>query len=204
VYKRQIVGGELVRSAFILSVLAWILMLAYIAFRFELDYAVGMIVALVHDVLMVLAVFSIFRLEVNTELVSVILAIIGYSADDTIVIFDRIRENINAWTKPHISHKDYRFLVNDSLRTVAQRSLYNTVTTLIPIVFLLALGSGAIFTFNFAMLVGLISGAYSSIFIAAQFWYFMRINKKNVSKKKVVKARRKEDLDEMTIIGIND
>ncbi|HAO60639.1 MAG: preprotein translocase subunit SecD [Firmicutes bacterium GWF2_51_9] len=199
-----IVGGELVRSAFILSVLAWILMLAYIAFRFELDYAVGMIVALVHDVLIVLAVFSIFRLEVNTELVSVILAIIGYSADDTIVIFDRIRENINAWTKPHISHKDYRNLVNDSLRTVAQRSLYNTITTLIPILFLLALGSGAIFTFNFAMLVGLISGAYSSIFIAAQFWYFMRINKKNPTKNKVVKARRKEDLDEMTIIGIND
>ncbi|TFG81675.1 MAG: protein translocase subunit SecF, partial [Erysipelotrichales bacterium] len=199
-----IVGGELVKTAVILSFLAWILMLAYIAFRFELDYAVGMIVALVHDVLIVMAVFSIFRLEVNTEFVSVILAIIGYSCDDTIVIFDRIRENMNNWRKPRITHDDYRMIVNESLGAVAQRSLYNTVTTLIPIVFLLVMGSSAIFTFNFAMFIGLVSGAYSSIFIAAQLWYYIRIHKKDKPMKKVKKSRHREELDEMTIIGVND
>lgn len=199
-----IVGGELVKTAVILSFLAWLLMLAYITFRFELDYAVGMIVALVHDVLITMAVFSIFRLEVNTEFVSVILAIIGYSCDDTIVIFDRIRENINGWRKPRITHADYRMIVNESLGAVAQRSLYNTVTTLIPIVFLLMLGSSAIFTFNFAMLIGLISGAYSSIFIAAQLWYHIRVTKKDQPKKKVRNMRRREELDEMTIMGVND
>lgn len=199
-----IVGKELVRTAVLLSLLAWLLMLAYIAFRFELDYAVGLVVALVHDVLMVLAIFSIFRLEVNTDLISVLLAIIGYSADDTIVIFDRIRENVKGWTKPTITHKDYRNIVNDSLRMVAQRSLYNTATTLIPIICLLAWGSSAIFTFNFAMFVGLISGAYSSIFIAAQLWYFIRIHEKSKVKTKKIKTRRREEIDEMTIFGIND
>ncbi|MGB7595048.1 MAG: protein translocase subunit SecD [Erysipelotrichaceae bacterium] len=198
-----IVGGELVKTATILSFLAWLLMLAYITFRFELDYAVGMVVALVHDVLMVMAVFSIFRFEVNTEFVSVILAIIGYSCDDTIVIFDRIRENVKGWRKPRITAKDYRNIVNESLGAVAQRSLYNTVTTLIPIVFLLMLGSNAIFTFNFAMFIGLISGAYSSIFIAAQLWYFIRIKRKD-KPMKAKKARKSGELEEMTIMGVND
>jgi SecD/SecF fusion protein len=199
-----IVGGELVKTAVGLSFLAWILMLAYITFRFELDYAVGMIVSLIHDVLIVMAVFSIFRLEVNTEFVSVILAVIGYSADDTIVIFDRIRENINGWRKPRITHADYRNIVNESLGAVAQRSIYNTITTLIPIVILLTIGSNAIFTFNFAMFVGLLSGAYSSIFIAAQLWYYIRIHKKDRPMKKSRKSKRREELDEMTIIGLND
>ena len=200
-----VVGKELVRNAVILSALAWLLMLAFIAFRFEFDYAVGCIVALVHDVFIVLAVFSVFRLEVNTSLISVILAIIGYSADDTIVIFDRIRENVRNWKKPQITKKDYRNIVNESLQATAQRSLYNTVTTLIPIVFLLSLGSSAIFTFNFAFLVGLISGAYSSIFIAAQLWYFIRTRSKPKQvKTKVKKLSKKEELEEMVIYGIND
>ena len=199
-----IVGGELVKTAVLLSFLAWILMLAYITFRFELDYAIGMIVSLIHDVLIVMAVFSILRLEVNTEFVSVILAVIGYSADDTIVIFDRIREHINAWRKPRISHVDYRNIVNESLGAVAQRSIYNTITTLIPIVILLTIGSNAIFTFNFAMFVGLMSGAYSSIFIAAQLWYYIRIHKKDKPMKKSRKPRNREELDEMTIMGVND
>ncbi len=200
-----VVGKELVRNAVILSALAWLLMLAFIAFRFEFDYAVGCIVALVHDVFIVLAVFSIFRLEVNTSLISVILAIIGYSADDTIVIFDRIRENVRNWKKPQITKKDYRNIVNESLQATAQRSLYNTVTTLIPIIFLLGMGSSAIFTFNFAFLIGLISGAYSSIFIAAQLWYFMRTRSKPKQlKTKVKKLSKKEEMEEMVIYGIND
>ena len=198
-----VVGNELIRNALILSLLAWVFILLFIAVRFEFDYAFSTILALVHDVLIVFAVFAIFRLEFNVELIAVILAIIGYSVDDSIVIFDRIRENVNALGTKHVSKEAYKKIVNESLQATVQRSMYNTITTLIPIVFLIGLGSRAIFNFNFAMLIGLIAGAYSSIFIAAQFWYWVRINRKP----KVVKAKPKKksnEPEEMVIIGIND
>ncbi len=198
-----VVGHELIRNAMILSLVAWVFIMLFITIRFEFDYAFATILALVHDVLMVFAVFAIFRLEFNVELIAVILAIIGYSVDDSIVIFDRIRENVNAFGTNHISKEAYRKIVNESLQATVQRSLYNTITTLIPIVFLITLGSNAIFNFNFAMLIGLIAGAYSSIFIAAQFWYWVRINRKPKAVK--VKAKKKSnEPEEMTIFGIND
>ena len=198
-----VVGNELIRNALILSLLAWVFILLFITVRFEFDYAFSTILALVHDVLIVFAVFAIFRLEFNVELIAVILAIIGYSVDDSIVIFDRIRENVNALGTKHVSKEAYKKIVNESLQATVQRSMYNTITTLIPIVFLIGLGSRAIFNFNFAMLIGLIAGAYSSIFVAAQFWYWVRINRKP----KVVKAKPKKksnEPEEMVIIGIND
>ena len=197
------IGNELVKNAIIAALLAWILMLVYIRFRFSWDYGWAAVVALLHDVFMVLAIFAIFRFEVNTELIAVILAIIGYSVDDTIVIFDRIRETLKYWGKPSVSKQDYRNIVNNSLRTVAVRSIFNTVTTIIPIAFLLSLGSPAIFIFNLAMFIGLVSGAYSSIFIAAQLWYYMQVHKKP----KVVKAKKfkkKHEIEELTVIGMND
>lgn len=198
-----VVGNELIRNALILSLLAWVFIMLFITIRFEFDYAFATILALVHDVFIVFAVFSILRLEFNIELIAVILAIIGYSVDDSIVIFDRIRENVKAFGSNHISKEAYRKIVNESLQATVQRSLYNTITTLIPIVFLIGLGSQAIFNFNFAMLVGLIAGAYSSIFIAAQFWYWVRVNRKP----RVVKVKPKKksnEPEEMVILGIND
>lgn len=197
-----VVGRELVRNALMLSIIAWVFIMIFITIRFEFDYALATIVALLHDILIVYSIFSIFRLEVTIELIAVILAIIGYSVDDSIVIFDRIRENVKSWSKPHITKQDYRDIVNTSLRATAQRSIYNTLTTLIPVLFLLSLGSNAIFTFNMAMFVGLMAGAYSSIFIAAQLWYYLRVNRKPSQSKKAKKNR--EELEEMTIIGIND
>jgi SecD/SecF fusion protein len=198
-----VVGKELVQNALILSFLAWFFIMLFITIRFEFDYAISTILALVHDVLIVFAIFAIFRLEFNIELIAVILAIIGYSVDDSIVIFDRIRENVKAFGTNHISKEAYRKIVNESLQATVQRSLYNTVTTLIPIVFLISLGSQAIFNFNFAMFVGLMAGAYSSIFIAAQFWYWSRVHRKP----RVVKVKPKKksgDPEEMVILGIND
>ena len=198
-----VVGNELVRNALILSLLAWVFIMLFITIRFEFDYAFATILALIHDVFMVFAVFAILRLEFNIELIAVILAIIGYSVDDSIVIFDRIRENVNAFGSNHISKDAYHKIVNESLQATVQRSLYNTITTLIPIAFLIGLGSQAIFNFNFAMLIGLLSGAYSSIFIAAQFWYWVRINRKP----RVVKVKPKKksnEPEEMVILGIND
>ena len=197
-----VVGRELVKNAIALSLLAWVAMLIYITIRFKWDYAVSCIVALVHDVAIVLAIFAIFRMEINIELISVILAIIGYSINNSIVVFDRVRESVAESRKPKLTNEDYKQIVNDSLDKTLVRSVFSSITTLLPIIALLLMGSGAIVTFNFAMFVGLIAGTFSSIFIAPQMWYAIRTHVKPKEKKK--KKVKKEKLDELTIPGIND
>ncbi len=194
-----IVGRELVRNAVILTVVAWIAMLAYIAFRYEWDYAVSCLVALVHDVLITLAMFVILRLEVNTEVISVLLTIIGYSINNSIVVFDRVRETVaDSKSKP-----DYKKIVNDALDKTLLVSLFSSLTTLLPVIMLLILGSRSIFTFTFAMLTGMIAGTFSSIFVAPRLWCWIRQTYKPKSTKKVKKKAEKESLDEYTIKGIN-
>lgn len=197
------IGQELARSAIIISAIAWIVIMIYISIRFKWDYAVSGLAALVHDVLFLVAVFAIVRFEINTEFIAVILSIIGYSIDDTIVIFDRIRENVNQYTRD-IKKEEYKKIVNDALQQVTMRSLINTFTTILPIFFLLGLGAPEVFVFNFAMLIGLIAGAYSSIFIAAQLWLWIRMKytPKLHKKKKVRKSV--DSVQEMIIPGIND
>ena len=109
-----VVGNELIRNAMILSLLAWVFIMLFITIRFEFDYAFATILALLHDVFIVFAVFSVLRLEFNIELIAVILAIIGYSVDDSIVIFDRIRENVKEFVSKHISKEYYLNIVNES------------------------------------------------------------------------------------------
>ncbi|MBQ1439896.1 MAG: protein translocase subunit SecF, partial [Solobacterium sp.] len=193
-----VVGRELVRNAFILTIVAWIAMLAYIAFRYEWDYAVSCLVALVHDVLITLAMFAILRLEVNTEVISVLLTIIGYSINNSIVVFDRVRETV-AETK---GKPDYARIVNDALDKTLLVSLFSSLTTLLPVIMLLVLGSRSIFTFTFAMLVGMIAGTFSSIFVAPRLWCWIRENYKPKDKPKK-KKENKETLDEYTFKGIN-
>ena len=193
-----VVGRELVRNAFILTIVAWVAMLAYIAFRYEWDYAVSCLVALVHDVLITLAMFAILRLEVNTEVISVLLTIIGYSINNSIVVFDRVRETV-AETK---GKPDYARIVNDALDKTLLVSLFSSLTTLLPVIMLLVLGSRSIFTFTFAMLVGMIAGTFSSIFVAPRLWCWIRENYKPKDKPKK-KKENKETLDEYTFKGIN-
>ena len=193
-----VVGRELVRNAFILTIVAWIAMLAYIAFRYEWDYAVSCLVALVHDVLITLAMFTILRLEVNTEVISVLLTIIGYSINNSIVVFDRVRETVaEIKGKP-----DYKKIVNDALDKTLLVSLFSSLTTLLPVIMLLILGSRSIFTFTFAMLTGMIAGTFSSIFVAPRLWCWIRENYKPKDKPKK-KKEHKETLDEYSIKGIN-
>lgn len=198
-----VVGKDLVRNAVVLTLVAWVAMMAYVTFRYEWDYAAGCLIALIHDVAIVLAVFGILRLEVNTELISVLLTIIGYSINNSIVVFDRVRENIA--TKSNLGPKEaIQAIVDNSLDSTIKMSLYSSFTTIIPVIFLLALGSNAIFTFIFAMFVGLIAGTFSSIFIAPTVWVWIRTHKKNNTKKdKKKKKQKKELLDEYTIKGIN-
>ncbi len=194
------VGRDLARNAVVLSLLAWVAMMAYITIRFKWDYAISCIVALIHDVLVVLGFFAVFRLEVNTELISVILAIIGYSINNSIVVFDRIRETVAEYKGP-LNNEAYKKIVNEANDNTVLRSIYSSITTILPIIVLLLVGSSAIFTFTFAMFIGLIAGTFSSILIAPYVWYLIRINYKPKPKK--AKKQFKEELDEYTISGIN-
>lgn len=199
-----VIGKELVKNAVVISLLAWIGIMIYISFRFKWDYAVSGIVALVHDVFIILAFCAIFRLEINTEIIAVILAIIGYSINNSIVVFDRIRENVSKYKKNKISNEQYKEIVNDALQNTLVRSINSTITTIIPVIALLLLGSHAIFTFNFALLVGLIAGAVSSMFIAAQLWYYIRTHYTPKPKTKKKKVKKDDGPVEMTVYGIND
>ncbi|MBR3346718.1 MAG: protein translocase subunit SecDF, partial [Solobacterium sp.] len=151
-----------------------------------------------HDVLITLAMFTILRLEVNTEVISVLLTIIGYSINNSIIVFDRVRETV-AERKGKIN---YRKLVNDALDKTLLVSIFSSITTLLPVIMLLLLGSRSIFTFTFAMLTGMIAGTFSSIFVAPRLWCWIRENYKPKQRTKK-KKEQKETLDEYTIKGIN-
>ncbi len=198
-----VVGRDLVRNAFILTIVAWIAMMAYVAFRYEWNYALGCIIALVHDVLIVLAFFAIFRFEVNTEVISVLLTIIGYSINNSIVVFDRVRELMADKKEANMKAADYDEVVNKSLDATIVMSLFSSISTLLPVICLLLMGSRSIFTFIFAMFIGLIAGTVSSIFVAPTVWRIVAAKNAGKPTKKKKNKEYKEALDEYTIKGIN-
>ena len=165
------VGKELTRNSIIALVVACGAMLAYIAIRFKFDYAVAAIIALIHDVLITLAVYAVFDIPVNTPFIAAILTIVGYSMNDTIVIFDRIRENSKSMRKATAAE-----IADKSIYQTLGRSIKTTVTTLI------AIGAVNVFVptireFSLPLLVGITAGAYSSIFIASPIWVKLREGK---------------------------
>lgn len=198
-----VIGRRLVKNAFLISILAWIGIMIYISIRFKWDYAISGIIALIHDLLIMLAFCAILRLEVNTEIIAVLLTIIGYSINNSIVVFDRIRDNVKASKHEVITKEKYREIVNDALQKTATRSILSTLTTMLPVICLLIMGSAAISTFCLMLFIGLLFGAGSSLFIAAQLWYQLRIHHKP-KKKANKKKKKKEDLEEMIIPGMND
>lgn len=161
-----VIGRELTKNAFWAVVVASILMLLYITVRFEFKFGVAAIIALLHDVFMILGIFALTGKEVDSPFVAAILTIIGYSINDTIVIFDRIRENLRF----HKKGESYAQLVNDSINQTLARSINTVGTTLVSIIALYFFGGASIKTFTFALLFGILSGAYSSIFIASPLW----------------------------------
>lgn len=195
-----VVGKELVRNAVILTLVAWVAMLLYIAFRYKVDYALSCLVALIHDVLITLSIFAIFRFEVNTELISVLLTIIGYSINNSIVVCDRIKETVSN-RKGNISKTEYKTIANEALNNTFRMSLFSFISTVLPVILLLIAGSHSIFTFTFAMFVGLIAGTLSSMFLMPYIWTYIRTH--YTPKPKKAKKQKKEALDEYTIKGIN-
>ena len=196
----NLVQKELVKNAILSVLIALIGIVIYVSIRFKVSYAVGGVVALIHDVLMIFALFGMLRLEVKSMFIAAVLAIIGYSINDTIVLFDRIRENLNDYNKKLTSEK-LEEIANTSIQETFTRTIYTSLTTLVPVIILLILGSRGIFTFNMAMLFGLISGTYSSIFIATIV--FLAIEKKNIGKKQKPKKVYKDDYEELSVKGVN-
>lgn len=198
-----VIGRELVKNAVLISLLAWIGILIYISFRFKWDYAVSGIVGLLHDVFIILAFCAILRIEVNTEIIAVMLAIIGYSINNSIVVFDRIRELLKQHHRSEMTPELYREVVNGSLQNTLVRSGLSSFTTLLPVICLLLMGSSAISTFCLALIIGLVSGTGSSMFISSQLWYYIRTHVKVKTKHKK-KHKKLDELTEMTIPGVND
>lgn len=159
------IGRELTRQALLALLLANLGILIYVSFRFEWKFGVAAIAALVHDVLIMLVVYSIAQIAINASFIAAILTIVGYSINDTIVVFDRIREN-----KKHAKKVEHDSLVNTSISETMARSINTSLTTLLTILALYILGVPAIKDFALPLVVGIISGTYSSIFIASPLW----------------------------------
>jgi SecD/SecF fusion protein len=224
----KIVKQELTKNAIYSILLGCIGILIYISFRFKVNYAIAAVMALVHDVLIIIMFFCIFRLEITTMFIAAILTIIGYSINDTVVTFDMIRENY----KKRLEKKEMEFkskkkeiknaksknskklkqvvtvftdddlidLVNDSVRITFFRSLLTTITTIFPVICLMILGAREIVNFNIALLVGFVAGVYSSIYISNQVWLILESR----SLKKPKKDKKDDDeIEEIKVKGVN-
>lgn len=158
------VGKDLRKKGLLALVYALIGTLIYIAWRFELPFAIGAILALTHDVLITLGAFSLFNREIDLPIIAAFLAIIGYSLNDTIIIYDRIRENRGRYSK-----ESFPVIVNRSVNETMSRTIMTTGTTLLVVLALFIFGGGVIHNFAFALLIGITVGTYSTIFVASAF-----------------------------------
>lgn len=168
------VGQELVKNALKALMFAALGIIIYVAFRFEWRMGVASIVSLLHDAFLMVAIFSILRLEVDITFIAAVLTIVGYSINDTIVTFDRIRENLHRSEKI-TSEDELATIVNKSLRQTLGRSVNTVLTVILVVVALLIFGAEGIRNFSIALLIGLIAGTYSSIYIGAQIWFDLKV-----------------------------
>ncbi|MBQ1510260.1 MAG: protein translocase subunit SecF [Selenomonadaceae bacterium] len=177
-----VIGSELILNAVEALVISWFLIILYVAYRFEWRFGVSAVLALVHDIIIVLAVFSFTQRQIDSSFVAAMLTIVGYSINDTIVIFDRIRENL----KLHFRKGgDIYELVTRIIYQTLRRSLYTVFTVMFTTFALFFFGGETTKDFAFALLVGFAIGCYSSIFIASPLWIFLR---NRSEKKKMPKA----------------
>ncbi len=194
----NVVKQELIKNAIFAILVSLVGIIIYISIRFHVSFGICSVLCLLHDVLLMTAFMAISRVEVDSMFIAAVLAIIGYSINNTIVVFDRIRENLNGKNINKLTTKEITDVANISMRQTALRSIYTSLTTIIPVITLIILGSREVLSFNLAMTVGLIAGTYSSLFIAPLLW--TKFAKIGYSKKKKIYSEDKE----LTIKGIND
>ena len=171
------VSAELLESSIIAITLALTAMLFYIWIRFEWQFSVGSIIALFHDVTITLGIFSILSLEINLSIIAAVLTIVGYSMNDTVVIYDRIRENLNKYTKISIDE-----IANLSINETLSRTIITSVTTLLALFSIYILGGEILRGFSFAMILGVLIGTYSSIFVASPILKYFKVSYKTLEK----------------------
>lgn len=164
------IGGELIQQAVMAIVLSWFLMIAYITLRFEFRFAIAAIIALIIDVSVTLSYFSLLHIEMDSSFVAALLTVVGYSINGTIVVFDRIRENLKLRRRT----ETLTDMIDNSIWQTMTRSIYTVGTSLFAIVSIYLWGGETIHNFSFAMLVGFSSGAYTSTFLAGPLWLFLR------------------------------
>ena len=171
------VGEELRDQGILAALIALALIMVYIALRFEYRFSIGAILALLHDILLIIGIFSITQIEFNLSVFAAILAVIGYSLNDTIVVFDRIRENFKSAIAENINTES---LTNQSINQTLSRTLITSLTTLLVLISLIIFGGEILFGFAFALITGVIIGTYSSIYIASSTLLMMNISVKDV------------------------
>ena len=171
------VSNELLKSGLLAISLSLAAMLLYIWIRFEWQFSVAAIIALLHDVIITVGIFSFLSYEINLSIVAAILTIVGYSMNDTVVIFDRIRENLRKYSKISISD-----ISNQSTNETLSRTLITSVTTLLALFSIYIFGGAILKGFSFAMIIGVIVGTYSSIFVAAPILKYTKVTQKTVLK----------------------
>ena len=171
------VSAELLKSGIIAIALSLAAMLFYIWIRFEWQFSLGAILALVHDVLITLGVFSLFSFEINLSIVAAVLTIVGYSMNDTVVIFDRVRENLKKFSDIKIFD-----LTNISINETLSRTIITSITTLLALLSIYFLGGEILKGFSLAMILGVIFGTYSSIYIANPTLVFLKVSQKTILK----------------------
>ena len=171
------VSTELLRSGIIAIVLSLAAMLFYIWIRFEWQFSLGAILALFHDVIITLGFFSFFNLEINLSIVAAVLTIVGYSMNDTVVIFDRVRENLNKFSDIKIFD-----LTNISINETLSRTIITSITTLLALLSIYFFGGEVLKGFSLAMILGVIFGTYSSIYIANPVLVYLRVSQKTIIK----------------------
>jgi len=171
------VSAELLQSGIIAISLSLAAMLFYIWVRFEWQFSIGSIVALFHDVIITLGIFSLLSLEINLSIIAAVLTIVGYSMNDTVVIYDRIRENLGKYHKLDISN-----IANLSINETLSRTIITSVTTLLALFSIFILGGEILRGFSFAMILGVLIGTYSSIFVASPILKFFKVSYKTLEK----------------------
>ena len=194
-----VIGQELVQNAIIALIIASIGIIIYASIRFEWRMALPAVLALLHDVFIILAVFSIFRIEVDITIIAAVLTVVGYSINDTIVTMDRIREN-NRKIKVIRSEEEINVIINLSLRQTATRSINTILTVLIVVIFLVLFGATSIVNFSLALLIGLVSGVYSSFFIAIQLWGVLKRRQLKKSGGEIVVYTEKSKNDDKVLV----
>lgn len=159
------VGAELRKKALLATIFSWLLMMIYIAYRFEFVYAPGALLSLVHDTVITVGIFAFLGKEVDLTILAALLTLIGYSINDTIVVFDRIREN-----KHRITQSSVWNVVNESINSTLSRTLITSLSVFFVVIVLFLKGGGTLHDFAFCMIIGIIIGTYSSIFVASPIY----------------------------------